>query len=65
MVVFMAWVGVPRNVSVAESCREGNSTDIREKKVGEQVNESVRQLSVLPQGAPELSENKREKRRKT
>ena len=61
MVVFMAWVGVPRHVSVSEPCREGNSTDIREKKVGEQVNESVRQLSVMPQGAPELSENKREK----
>jgi hypothetical protein len=51
----------PQDVSVAEPCREGNSTDIREKKVGEQVNKRVRQLSVLPQGGPELSENKREK----
>jgi hypothetical protein len=53
--------GVPRHVSVTEPCWERNATHIGEKKVGEQVNESVRQLSILLQGGPELSEIKRER----
>ena len=56
-VVFMAWAAVPRHVSVAEPSWEGNAAHICEKKVGEQINERVRQLSVLLQGGPELTEN--------
>jgi len=59
--VFMALAGTHRHVSLAEQCWERNVTHIGQKKVGEQVNERVRQLSVLFQGGPELSENERER----
>jgi hypothetical protein len=53
-------VEAPIHVSVAEPCWERNATHIGEKKIGEQVNERVGQLSALLQGGPELQENKRE-----
>ena len=57
----MALAGAHRHVSIAKPCWGRNATHIGQKKVGEQVNERVRQLSVLLQGGPELSENKRER----
>ena len=61
MDVFTALAGAHRHVRIAEPSLDGSATHIGQKKVGEQVNERVRQLSVLLQRGPELSENKQER----
>jgi len=61
MDVLTALAGAHRHVSIAEPSWERNgATHIGEKKVGEQVNERVRQLSVLLKRCPELFPPNRE-----